>query len=144
MSIERFKRGDIVKVWSLQSFHGGGFLDGEKAIVRQDQTGSSVLLIVRRNLNLNGLFEKNHHLDTSYEVYGKQVELVQKATLERREMVESFLKINQEIRTREQQQRMKKGDDKITPYHYAPEFYIDDDMIIQIDKDLLEFPELFI
>lgn len=36
---EKFKRGDIVKVWSLQSFHGGGFIDGRKGIVGQDQTG---------------------------------------------------------------------------------------------------------
>ena len=35
----KFKKGDRVKVWSLQSFSGGGFLKGEPAFVKQDQYG---------------------------------------------------------------------------------------------------------
>ena len=47
---EMLKRGDRVLVWSLQSFHYGGFLKGEPAFVRQNQnTGDSVILCVIRN-----------------------------------------------------------------------------------------------
>lgn len=144
MSNERFKRGDIVKVWSLQSFHGGGFIDGKKGIVRQDQTGNSVLVIVHRKVNLGKPFPHNNSIDSSYEVYARQLELVQKATEESIRNVEEFLDLNQQIRSTEQAIKIKKGDDKITPYHYAPEFYFDKDMNIQLDKDLLEYPEVFI
>lgn len=144
MSNERFKRGDIVKVWSLQSFHGGGFIDGKKGIVRQDQTGNSVLVIVRRKVNIGKQYPHNNSLDSSYEVYARQLDLVQKATTESVKNVEEFLDLNQKLREFEQSTKMKKGDDKITPYHYAPEFYFDDDMNIQIDRDLLEYPEAFI
>jgi len=62
----KYKKGDKVRVWSLQSFHGGGFLNGEPAIVRQSQTGDSIILCVIRNFN------GNYILDNSYEVYAKQ------------------------------------------------------------------------
>ena len=65
-----FKKGDRVKVWSLQSFSNGGFLNGEPAIVRQSQIGDSVILCVVRN------FDGDYKLDKSYEVYAKQCELI--------------------------------------------------------------------
>jgi len=66
----KFKKGDRVKVWSLQSFNQGGFLNGEPAIVRQSQTGDSVILAVVRN------FDGVYKVDESYEVYAKQCELI--------------------------------------------------------------------
>ena len=144
MSTERFKRGDIVKVWSLQSFHGGGFIDGKKGIVRQDQTGNSVLVIVNRKVNIGKPYPYNNSIDSSYEVYARQLDLVKKATENSIKNVEEFLDLNQKVRETEQSSKIKKGDDKITPYHYAPEFYFDDDMSIQLNKDLLEYPEAFI
>ena len=68
--MRKYKKGDVVKVWSLQSFFGGGFLKGEKAIVRQNQTGDSVIVCVVRKI------EGEYKVDTSYEVYDKQLELV--------------------------------------------------------------------
>ena len=68
-----FKKGDRVKVWSLQSFSNGGFLNGAPAIVRQSQTGESVILCVVRN------FGGEYKLDKSYEVYAKQCELIKEA-----------------------------------------------------------------
>ena len=65
-----YKKGDVVKVWSLQSFYGGGFLEGVEGIVQQDQHGSSVLVAVERNID--GVMR----IDPSYEVYDKQLELV--------------------------------------------------------------------
>lgn len=65
----KFKKGDRVKVWSLQSFKYGGFLNGEPAVVTQDQIGDSVILAVVRNFE--GIFQ----LDPEYEVYAKQCEL---------------------------------------------------------------------
>ena len=144
MSNECFKMGDIVKIWSLQSFHGGGFIDGKKGIVRQDQTGNSVLVIVHRTVNIGKPYPHNNSIDSSYEVYGRQLELVEKATPESIKNVQEFLELNQKVREIEQSSKIKKGDDKITPYHYAPEFYFDDDMTIQLNKDLLEYPEAFI
>ena len=68
--MRKFKKGDIVKVWSLQSFSGGGFLNGEHAFVRQSQKGDSVILCVVRKSN------DGYALDKAYEVYAKQCELV--------------------------------------------------------------------
>ena len=65
---EMYKKNDIVLVYSLQSFFAGGFLNGEPAIVRQNQTGKSVIVMVVRNFNTQFL------LDTSYEIYEKQLE----------------------------------------------------------------------
>ena len=69
-----YKQGDVVKVWSMQSFFGGGFLNGAIAIVRQNQIGNTVLLIVSRRIELKIMNSKKrnisiHSLDTSYEVY---------------------------------------------------------------------------
>jgi hypothetical protein len=66
----KYKEGDIVKVWSLQSFTGGGFLNGTEGIVKQDQTGDSVLVSVARTFN------GKKRVDPAYEVYEKQLELV--------------------------------------------------------------------
>ena len=71
MKNNKFEKGDKVKVWSLQSFSGGGFLNGEEAYVRQDQYGASVILIVPRNIN------GEIKIDEAYEVYGKQCELIE-------------------------------------------------------------------
>ena len=98
MEIRRYKRGDLVRVWSLQSFYGGGFLDGVPAIVRQDQTGKSVLLIVNRK----------PVLDTSYEVFIQQTELIREATSDDKQMVEEFLELNQKIRTNENDTRLNR------------------------------------
>jgi hypothetical protein len=71
----KFKKGDRVRVWSLQSFSGGGFLNGEPAVVRQSQfqEGDSVILAVVRKKD--GVYK----LDKSYEVYAKQCELLEEA-----------------------------------------------------------------
>jgi len=59
-----------VKVWSLQSFFDGGFIKGRKATVMQDQTGSSIIVAVKRKINGEMV------IDPSYEVYAKQVRKV--------------------------------------------------------------------
>jgi len=64
------RKGQRVLVWSLQSFHGGGFLEGEPAFVRQDSSDKSVILCVVRKKGTS------FQIDESYEVYVKQVELV--------------------------------------------------------------------
>lgn len=67
-----YKKGDLVKVWSLQSFFHGGFLNGEIGVVYQNQRErDSVLVTVTRNM---GSLE--YRLDYSYEVYDKQLELI--------------------------------------------------------------------
>jgi len=65
-----YKKNDIVLVYSLQSFWKGGFLDAEPAIVRQDQIGKSVIVMVVRNFG-----DRKFRLDSSYEVYEKQAEI---------------------------------------------------------------------
>ena len=66
----KFKKGDRVKVWSLQSFNHGGFLKGEPAFVKYDQDGDSVILCVVRRI------DGEYKVDTSYEVYDRQCELL--------------------------------------------------------------------
>ena len=63
----KYKKGDLVRVWSLQSFSHGGFLKGAKAVVRQNQTGDSVIVCVVRNIG------GEYKVDTSYEVYAEQL-----------------------------------------------------------------------
>lgn len=63
-----YKKGDRVRVWSLQSFQNGGFLEGADAVVRQDQRHSSVILAVVQNIG------GEYQLNKSYEVYAKQCE----------------------------------------------------------------------
>lgn len=62
-----YKKGDLVNVYSLQSFDYGGFLDGDKAVVRQDSKSKSIFLCVVRNIG--GAYK----VDLSYEVYKEQV-----------------------------------------------------------------------
>lgn len=69
-----FKKGDIVKVWSLQSFHDGGFINGKEGVVIQDQTGDSVLVSVVRK------FEGKDQVDPCYEVYSQQLRIVKRPT----------------------------------------------------------------
>lgn len=84
-----YKKGDLVKVYSLQSFFYGGFLNGDFAIVSQDQNkGSSVLVTVCRNFNMT------YKLDFSYEVYEKQLESIisfDKLDIRDREKLEKIL-----------------------------------------------------
>lgn len=137
----RYKKGDMVKVWSLQSFYGGGFLNGETAIVRQNQHrgSNSVLLIVTRNVRLNPNESNLFSIDTSYEVYDKQIELIKNTTENKRKQIDEFIELNRKIRQFEQDK-----DGYNTLYQYAPEFYFDDDMNIQLNENLLKYPELFL
>lgn len=69
----KYKRGDVVKVWSLQSFSDGGFINGREGIVSQDQgNGTSVLVAVERKIN------GKNKIDPSYEVYPQQLKLVKR------------------------------------------------------------------
>lgn len=70
-----YKRGDVVKVWSLQSFDGGGFLKGKEGVVFQDQLPGedSVLVTVKRRI------DGQNKIDPNYEVYAEQLKLVRKA-----------------------------------------------------------------
>lgn len=65
-----FTCGDFVKVWSLQSFHGGGFIEGSPGFILSgnEKGESSVIVAVCRKIN--GVFA----VDEAYEVYVKQVE----------------------------------------------------------------------
>lgn len=73
-----FNKGDEVRVWSLQSFVGGGFLDGAPAVVRQGQDviTDSVLVAVYRKGK-----DGNDFLDMNYEVYAKQLEPIPSALM---------------------------------------------------------------
>lgn len=130
-----FKRGDRVKVWSLQSFSYGGFLEGEPGLVRQDQgSGKSVLVILTRKIN------GEYMLDSSYEVYAQQVELVAPATLDSNSNVGWFLELNNKIK----EKSFKKTKREKLAWQYSYECYLDENDIIQLNKDRLEFPEDFI
>jgi len=59
-----YKTGDKVRVYSLQSFHGGGFINGRLGIVFQDQLPKGSVLVS---------VERNNKLDKSYEVYPEQL-----------------------------------------------------------------------
>jgi len=143
-----YKKGDVVKVWSMQSFFGGGFLNGVIAIVRQNQISNTVLLIVSRRIELKIMNSKKqnisiHSLDTSYEVYEQQTELIKNASLEDGEKVEEFLILNNKIR--EYERNFLKSEEFVyVPSHYAPEFFIDENYVIQLNKNLLQYPEAFI
>lgn len=81
------EKGDRVLVWSLQSFSHGGFLNGEPAFVRQNTNGSdSVILCVIRN------FDGENKIDESYEVYIKQVEMVNKGNWYAEKRLKKFRK----------------------------------------------------
>lgn len=73
-----YKEGDVVKVYSLQSFHGGGFIDGTEGVVKQDQIGRSVLVTVERK------FHGSYAIDPHYEVYAEQLRFVRHKREERR------------------------------------------------------------
>ncbi len=73
-----YKKGDIVRVYSLQSFHHGGFINGTEGIVVKDQGDSNgVVVAVERN------FDGKHKIDSHYEVYAEQLQLVCNAGEER-------------------------------------------------------------
>lgn len=70
----QYKKGDVIKVWSLQSFFQGGFLNGVEGIVTQDQgIGNSVLITVPRKI------DGKVKLDYSYEVYPEQLKFIHRA-----------------------------------------------------------------
>jgi len=77
----KYKKGDQVKVYSLQSFFDGGFINGNVGIVSQDQIGGSVLVSVERKIK--GVYK----IDPSYEVYPEQLKLLEAS--ERDESIES-------------------------------------------------------
>lgn len=132
--------GDVVKVWSLQSFCNGGFLEGETAIVFQDQhdNQSSVLLTVTRNI------KGTHMLDQSYEVYTRQTELVSKATQESKDNIIWFKEMNKKIRVHEHQKEIDGKRKGFLEYSYSRECFIGEDNLIHLDKSLLLYPESFI
>lgn len=68
----KYIKGDVVKIWSLQSFQHGGYINGKEGLVSQDQDkiGDSVLVSVVRRL------DGEDNLDPYYEVYSQQLELV--------------------------------------------------------------------
>ena len=69
-----YEEGDVVKVWSLQSFFHGGFINGEEGVVVQDQNeGSSVIVAVERRIN------GKDKIDPNYEIYPEQLRLVRKS-----------------------------------------------------------------
>ena len=67
-----YKKGDVVKVYSLQSFRGEGFINGKRGIIVQDQHSAhtSVIVAVERKIN------EKHQMDSSYEVYHQQLKFV--------------------------------------------------------------------
>lgn len=70
MSSKVYQKGDRVRVWSLQSWEGRGFIKGELATVTQKQIGSSILV----------RFDKDKYNPppehATYEVYAEQVKPV--------------------------------------------------------------------
>ena len=71
-----YKKGDMVKVYSLQSFNDGGFLNGVEGYVSQNQRpkGSVLVSVIR---SFNGVKK----IDMSYEVYPEQLRLVKDCLL---------------------------------------------------------------
>lgn len=134
----KLHRGDVVKIWSLQSFSDGGFLNGVEGVVRQDQTvhqdqtGASILVIVPRN------YKGDMILDTSYEVYDRQLEFIRRSP-GMDVMVDNILALNRRIRTYEFDRVVDSR-----PWNWAPEFYFDENMGIQLDRSMLEYPEALI
>jgi len=100
-----FKKGDIVKVYSLQSFHGGGFINGTQGIVYQDQLeeNDSVLVSVERK-NEKG----KDSIDHSYEVYAEQLRLVKKVEDIPKNLITKLHLLLDEIK--EDNYKYKKGD----------------------------------
>ncbi len=69
----KYETGDKVKVYSLQSFFDGGFINGTEGAVKQDQLdGGSVLVSVKRKI------DGEYKIDSSYEVYPEQLRLIKK------------------------------------------------------------------
>ena len=92
---ELYKKGDVVKVYSLQSFFGGGFINGTEGVVSQDQLfhGSVLVSIKRKSKGEEGI-------DPSYEVYPQQLEFVchagEKEIRDWGKMIEKIKKKNME------------------------------------------------
>lgn len=135
-----YTMGDVVKVWSLQSFCNGGFLKGETAIVFQDQhkNASSVLLTVTRKIN------GEYMLDQSYEVYTQQTELITPSTISSKENMKWFKELNQKLRTHEHEKEMAGDRKDFLGYSYSRECFIGEDNLIHLDRESLLYPESFI
>ncbi len=143
-------RGDLVRVWSFQSFFDGGFINGRLARVKQNVTAepnTSVILIVERKISKNDKSNSFNGIDVSYEVYCQQIEFIRHGTEEEIEQIEHCIALNTQIREYEQNHRVITDHNKSissTPFHYAPEFFFDENTVLQLNKDLLEYPEIFI
>lgn len=87
-----FKKGDVVKVYSLQSFFHGGFINGEEGIVSQDQNSGSVLVAVKRKI------DGKYKIDSFYEVYPEQLRLQNKNISSNHYLVDQFERILSSIR----------------------------------------------
>lgn len=81
-----YRQGDIVKVWSLQSFFYGGFIKGDLGIVYQDQHDVSGSVLVTLIRNINGV----DAVDFSYEIYRQQVKRVAALTSAFKDRYEKF------------------------------------------------------
>lgn len=62
-------------VWSLQSFHGGGFLKGEPGFVYQDMTDNCPSVVVSLKRSIDSV----RQIDETYEVYSQQCISVRKS-----------------------------------------------------------------
>lgn len=66
-----YKKGDIVRVYFLQSFSYGGFINGREGVVKQYQRiGGSVHVSIER------IIDGEYRIDPNYEVYPEQLRLV--------------------------------------------------------------------
>ena len=107
---------------------------------------NGVLLIVGRKFDAGVDSRRCEGIDFSYEVYIQQTEFISHGTKEIIKNIEYNHKLNEMIREHEQRLVLNSNDTcrNTTPYHYAPEFYFDDDTMLHLDRDLLEYPEIFI
>jgi len=91
----KYKKGDVVKVYSLQSFFGPGFYKGTTGYVRQDQYGGSVLICFPYLKPTPGGSKRARE---SYEVYPQQLRFVKEATPCTIKKVDTYInKINKEL-----------------------------------------------
>jgi hypothetical protein len=70
---ERYKKGDRVAIYSLQSFHGPGFYKGHPGTVKQDQYSGSVIVVPDPYTTPGGTKSQE-----SYEVYPQQLRRLRK------------------------------------------------------------------
>lgn len=145
----KYKRGDVVKVWSLQS-SDDGFINGKPAIVGFDQSCDVVSLIVTTKPNADKIdpyYVGMDILDTRYEVYQQQTKLIKVANGDDRVDVTFFLSVLKIIRMYESKFFNSGGNNikyQFISYDYAPEFYIDNNFKIKLNYKKFKYPELII